>query len=211
MVQRLLVTPGDKKTLLGDNPESATAALLFNPEALQARVDVPLELAGQLEIGQAARIRTEFLPDRQFRGWVERIVGEADLQRNTLQVKISLEEPDPRLRPEILCRAEFLGGTAANSERESRPAGSGVLSADRSNRIRLFAPEEALFKESGEAACWVIDASGRHLELRPVTRGTERREGWIEVTEGLRPGDRLVLNPNREFKPGERVQWTFHP
>ena len=213
VVQRLLVAPGDKKTLLGDNPESATVALLFNPEALQARVDVPLELAAQLEIGQAARVRTEFLPDRQFRGWVERIVGEADLQRNTLQVKISLEEPDPRLRPEILCRAEFLVGRIPlpGADVENRITKNDAPALDRTDRVRLFAPENALFRESGEWACWVIDASGGRLELRRVTPGREAREGWIEVTEGLRPGDRLVLNPEREFKPGERVEWKFEP
>ena len=107
-VLRLFAVPGKKSMLGMDDMDSATIATLYQPERLQARIDVPLEEASGLFVGQAVRVRSNFLPDRPFLGRVVRLAGEADLQRNTLQVKVLLEDPDPRLRPEMLCRGEFL-------------------------------------------------------------------------------------------------------
>ena len=47
------------------------------------------------------------LPNMKFDGRLTRISGEADLQRNTLQVKVQILNPDKRLRPEMLCQAKF--------------------------------------------------------------------------------------------------------
>ncbi len=98
-----------------DDPDSATIAVLFETGKLQARVDVPLADARQLAPGQAAIITSDFLPNTEFRGIVSRIVGTADLQRNTLQAKVRVIDPDPRLRPEMLCRVKFLQTAAATA------------------------------------------------------------------------------------------------
>ena len=59
-----------------------------------------------------------------------RIVGEADLQRNTLQAKVRVEDPDHRLRPDMLCRAEFLasGVEPDGSSSEDAAGESGRIS-----------------------------------------------------------------------------------
>ena len=74
---------------------------------LQARIDVPLSEASKLFIGQEVEIACSMLPDTHFKGKLSRILGEADFQRNTLQVKVQILDPDLRLRPEMLCRAKF--------------------------------------------------------------------------------------------------------
>jgi HlyD family secretion protein len=126
--------PGRKSMLAMDDMDSSTIARLYQPDRLQARIDVPLEEAAGVFPGQAVRIRSGFLPDQTMQGVVSRITGEADLQRNTLQVKVSLKDPDPRLRPEMLCRAEFLpdsaDGVPAEGEnlaavKESEASGAG--------------------------------------------------------------------------------------
>ncbi|MGI9241542.1 MAG: HlyD family secretion protein, partial [Verrucomicrobiales bacterium] len=107
VVLELKAAPGQKKLLRMDDPDSATIAVLFEAGKLQARVDVPLADARQLAPGQAAIITSDFLPNHEFECVVSRIVGTADLQRNTLQAKVRIIEPDPRLRPEMLCRVKF--------------------------------------------------------------------------------------------------------
>lgn len=67
-------------------------AVLFQPDSLQARIDVPLEEAAQLRIGQPVRLRSTLLPNQTFLGQVTRIDGQADLQRNTLQDKVRVLE-----------------------------------------------------------------------------------------------------------------------
>ncbi len=200
IILKLFVAPGQKRMLGMDDPESSTIAKLYEPDKLQARIDVPLEEASQLAIGQPVRIRLSFLPDRQFQGKVTSIVGEADLQRNTLQAKVQILDPDARLRPEMLCRAEFLqpasGGVASSSDQASGPS-----------RVAVYVPESALIQRSGSTAqVWALDLSGQHLELRELSLGARKREDHLLVVNGLLPGDRIVLKPAEDLKVGQRVR-----
>lgn len=213
-VLRLLAVPGQKKVLRMDHPESATVAILYDPQKLQARIDVPLAEAAQLAAGQPVRLRTELLPDLIFRGRVTRIAGEADLQRNTLQAKVAIENPDDRLRPEMLCRAEFLASPAP------RPSGSGpgnsVTRAAASlpsegSPVRIYVPVAALAgagpsANETEASVWKVDRSGDHVVPQSITLGLAIREDHRLVLEGLKPGDRVVLNPSNDLKPGDRIR-----
>jgi multidrug efflux pump subunit AcrA (membrane-fusion protein) len=65
----------------------------------------------------------EVLPDTTFRGEVLRVTHEADLQKNTLQVKVGVSDPSPLLRPEMLTRVKFLpgdpGGEARSDQRDA--------------------------------------------------------------------------------------------
>ena len=127
VVLELKAAPGQKKMLGMDDMDSATMAVLFEKRKLQARVDVPLADARGLVPGQAALVTSDFLPNVEFRGVVTRIVGSADLQRNTLQAKVRVIDPDPRLRPEMLCRVKFLettGGGKAGGDLNGEGAGT---------------------------------------------------------------------------------------
>ncbi|MBL9151380.1 MAG: efflux RND transporter periplasmic adaptor subunit [Verrucomicrobiales bacterium] len=200
IVLRLMAVPGEKRMLGMDHADSSTIAILYQPDRLQARIDVPLAEAGKLAVGQAVRLQSSLLPERVFHGRVTRIVGEADLQRNTLQAKVRIEDPDPRLRPEMLCRAEFLAPVLPSEGMTggAKPAGSVV---------RLFVPEQALTKLDGSrATIWRLDATGDRVEPGQVTLGEESQDGYRLVVEGLRPGDRVVIDPPQDLEPGERVR-----
>lgn len=199
-VMRLLAVPGQQRMLGPDNPDSAAIAYLYDPEKLQARIDVPLAEAAQLSVGQLVKLRSNFLPDRIFRGVVTRITGEADLQRNTLQAKVAIEEPDARMRPDMLCRAEFLASTTtlANESKHSN--------VNTPARLRLYVPEAALVAgASTYAELWVLDSSSERIQRRSITLGQELRDGYIRVMEGLKPGDRIVVDPPADLESGMRV------
>ncbi|MEM7602124.1 MAG: efflux RND transporter periplasmic adaptor subunit [Verrucomicrobiota bacterium] len=201
-VLRLLVSPGQKRMLDMDDHDSATVAILYQPDFLQARIDVPLEEASQLGIGQAVRLRSNFLKDEIFEGTVSRIVGEADLQRNTLQVKVKIHEPDHRLRPDMLCRAEFL--TAA-----SEPAEGTALRRAQEGRVSVFVPLSALQERNGnQADVWVLDSSGERSEKRSVVLRAEERGDHLRVEKGLLPGEFVIVNPESDLASGERVKAT---
>ncbi|MFP4157246.1 MAG: efflux RND transporter periplasmic adaptor subunit [Opitutales bacterium] len=198
-IQELYAAPGMKRMLNMDGLETATIAKVYRPDALQARIDVPLEEAAQLSIGQPVRLRSSLLPNRSFRGQVTRIDGVADLQRNTLQAKVRLLDPEDQLRPEMLCRAEFLPAKAqAGKAGGDSPRGQ--------SRVELYVPEEALVGEGQARSVWALGASGESVELRSVQLGSGSREGYRPVFEGLRPGDWVVLNPPADLKPGEPVR-----
>lgn len=197
-IQKLHAAPGQKRMLGMDELESATIATLYDPEKLQARIDVPLEEAAQLVIGQAVRLRSSLLPDRVFKGRVTRIDGEADLQRNTLQAKVQILDPADKLRPEMLCRAEFLS-------QGNGSLGGSLVSVESSGRVALYVPETALVRSGQSVSAWVLDASGKQIESRELRLSDESRDGHIRVLEGLRPGDWVVNHPASDLKEGERV------
>lgn len=200
-IQRLFAAPGKKRMLGMDDPESATIATLYQPEHLQARIDVPLEEAAQLVIGQPVRLRSTLLPDRTFEGRVTRIDGEADLQRNTLQAKVEILNPADKLRPEMLCRAEFLpAATSASAPGNTRAAAS--------DRVAQYLPETAIIGNGADAFAWLLDTSGEQFEKRALRLGQERRDGHRLVLDGLRPGDLAVNNPPADLEVGERVKRT---
>jgi len=200
VIQELYVAPGRKRMLGMDDPESATIAKLFQPDSLQARIDVPLEEAAQLFIDQPVIVRTNLLPNREFRGFVTRIVGMADIQRNTLQAKVALKESDPRMRPDMLCRAEFLSPARTGGQTASGGSASG-------GRVLVFVPEEALLEHNGNSAVvWTLGQRGETAERRNVQLGSRSRDGYVEVTKGLRPGDPVIANPPTDLEPGDRVR-----
>lgn len=214
IVLRLFAAPGRKSMLRMDDMDSATIATLYQPDHLQARIDVPLEEAAGLFPGQAVRLRTALLTDRVFQGTVSRIVGEADLQRNTLQVKVALSEPDPRLRPEMLCRAEFLAAGVEKSASvdviEAGETAGAPTSSVSPSKVDVLVSTRALFeKEAKSASVWALDPSGARLESRKVVLGRDGTEGYVVALEGLRPGDRVVLDPGEQLEEGMRVKAMF--
>lgn len=189
-VLRLLAAPGQKKMLQMDDPDSSTIAILYRPGELQVRVDVPLADAAGLQIGQAARIHCSLLPDTAFQGKVSHITGEADLQRNTLQAKVSIVDPVDQLRPEMLCRVEFLETRSPSPSKAARAAAS----------LATWVPEVALT----DNAVWVCDPESKRVRKRAVSATAESRDGHIRITDGLRPGEWVVLSP-RDLRDGKRV------
>jgi hypothetical protein len=68
---------------------------------------------GAITVDQEVELRSEVTGQTVVRGVVQRIQHEADLLKNTLQVKVRIVDPPPLWRPETLCRARFLGSAAA--------------------------------------------------------------------------------------------------
>jgi HlyD family secretion protein len=194
VVMNRLAAPGSKLMLGGDNPASALVVRLYDPQHLQVRVDVPLADAAKVGVGQEAQIIVEVLPDRIFRGRVTRIVNEADVQKNTLQVKVAIENPSPEVKPEMLARARFLS-TAAPDAQE----GEGLE--------HLFVPQSLVQRHGSEHAwVWLADQAQGIALQRSVKLGRGRLDEWIEVQEGLQPGDRLIDQAPEGLKNGQRVR-----
>jgi RND family efflux transporter MFP subunit len=177
-----------------DAAHGAAIVSLYDPAKLQVRVDVPLADASKVGAGQKARVTVEALPGKSFEGVVSRVVPQADVQKNTVQVKVRLLAPDPALRPEMLARVEFEAVSA-----QGAPA----------TQVRsVFAPQRLLVAMSGDgrAVTWVVE-DGRAVR-RDVRLGGARDGEWVEVTEGLRPGDDLIDADPAELREGRAVRVT---
>lgn len=188
LVQARLKYPGSRVMSTSDEPHATHVVHIYDPDRIQARVDVPLADAAEIWIGQPCEVVVEILPDRVFRGEVTRIAHQADLQKNTLQVKVRLIDPSPVLKPEMLTRVRILGGTG------SSPTQTTI-------KPTVHVPESAIRMSSGgtESVLTIRNRRADRGELvRVQVRVLERAQGWARVEAELQPGDLLALDPPRE-------------
>lgn len=187
-VLRLLAAPGQKKQLGMDDADSSTIAILYNPAHLQARVDISLADAAGLHMGQLARVRCSLLPDTIFSGIVTRITGEADMQRNTLQAKVRIENPSDLLRPEMLTRVEFLHARTNSKSNISTPS------------LATWIPVDALSANT----VWTCDPETHRVQRRIIHPSDDTMDGFRRIAEGLKPGEWVVRSPTG-LADGQRV------
>lgn len=215
VILALKAAPGQKKVMNMDEHDSSVVATLFEKGHLQVRVDVPLSEARGLAVGQPAIITSDFLPQVEFQGVVTRIVGAADLQRNTLQAKVQVQNPDARLRPEMLCRVKFLepvSGVAITTGAAPGPGGTpaqaAALETERGDRV-VMVPESALTsggEGNGEAALWLVAPDGHTALHRTVKLGSHRIQDHVAVISGVLAGDLVILPPHGGLTDGRRVR-----
>jgi multidrug efflux pump subunit AcrA (membrane-fusion protein) len=212
VILQLHAAPGQKKLLAMDDHQSATIATLFEKGKLQARVDVPLADARGLIAGQQAIVTSDFLPNTEFHGIVSRIVGSADLQRNTLQAKVRILNPDPRLRPEMLCRVKFMSPSPSSSSSPSPSTSTTNVTTNSPDPTRaVMIPEEAVITSSSSittttsATAWVIASDGVTASRRTIQLGTLKHEAHVSIDSGILPGELLILPPHDHLTEGRRI------
>jgi HlyD family secretion protein len=192
VVMERMSQPGSKLMVGMDDEHSAHAVRLYDPKKLQVRVDVPLAEAASVSVGQSAQISVEVQRDTVFQGKVTRIVHQADIQKNTLQVKVAIENPSPELKPEMLARVQFVA--------REKPSVSGET------QQRVFAVEKFIHKADGQTHAWIVDKGRGVATKRSVTLGSAKQDGWVEVTQGLQPGDALITADPSMLKEGAKVR-----
>jgi HlyD family secretion protein len=195
VVMRRLVEPGSKLMLNTDDPRSAQVVRLYDPGRLQVRVDIPLADSAKVGVGQSAEVIVDALPERVFRGRVTRVVHEADVQKNTLQVKVAIEQPAPEIKPEMLARGRFLAATD-----ETSPAG------DEATTRRLLVPKAAVFERDGQSFVWLADQVEEVARLRPVALHRPGPDDWVTVAAGLEAGDRVIVDAPPDLADGQRIR-----
>lgn len=223
IVMARFVEPGSRVSMSSRGATSGSELMsgamfkLYDPSKLQVRVDVPLADSGKVDVGCTAEIETEACPGRVFQGVVSRIVHEANIQRNTVQVKVTIKNPDGVLKPEMLARVRFFAGSTIQEQGEkqsnSSPVSPGAMANNPSTRTSagLLIPEKAIHQRDGDSAqVFVVehDESGTAslaIERKISTRLTSTA-GLLQATEGLRLGDRVIIDAPATIANGTRVR-----
>ena len=151
--------------------------------------------AAKVGLGQPATVVVDVLPDREFRGELTRMVHKASIEKNTVEVKVAIHDPDPQLKPDMLARVKFHAVTKTTDS-------SAVATRQ---QLRVFAPEDLLVDAGDGHTAWVIDPEGNTARRRSIKLGAHREDGWVEVAEGLRPGDTLIAETDG-LNDGDRVR-----
>ena len=195
-VYQLVAYPGTTLTAgmgPGANADGSTVVTLYQPEMLQVRVDVRFEDIPKVSLGQPVEIRNPALAE-PLDGKVLFISSEADIQKNTLDVKVAIDSPHGVLKPEMLVDATFLA---------PKPA---VAEAEPSEELRLYVPKQLVQREDAGTFVWLADRSTGTARKATISTGREGVGGLIEVTGGLNVASRLIARGQEDLEEGARIR-----
>jgi RND family efflux transporter MFP subunit len=196
-VLALVARPGMRVTGMSANSmqDSSTVVTLYDPALLQVRADVRLEDVHRVRPGQQVRIESAAAPGGPLEGEVLMATSQADIQKNTLQVKVSVKEPPPSLRPDMLVQVTFLAPPPPKAKDAA------------SQPLRLLVPRHLVESSEGGSHVWVADRAAGVARRRAVTLGLSGGD-LVEVVEGLAVGDRLIVSGRDGLRDGERITVT---
>jgi RND family efflux transporter MFP subunit len=155
---------------------------LMHSHIIRTQVFVPQDQAFGLAPGVKAVVRVPEMPDRTFPGEVTRIADALQQGTRTLLVEIDVPNPDGALTPGIYCTVE--------------------LQIPRKTPSLLIPANAIIFNRDGLQVA-VVQNGVAHIQKISVARdlGTQ-----VEVRNGVKAGDRVILNPTVDLMDGSRVR-----
>ena len=180
-----MVAPG------GFTSQQSTGSIvrIADPASLEVEADINESYIARLQLGQRASIRVDAVPDFEYSGRLRQIVPTADRQRAVVQVKISIDNIDERLVPDMSCTVTFLEEGIDETELIQPP--------------KLLIPEQAIQYAGGAAFLFQVD-DGQLRRVR-VALG-EASDGRVEVLEGVQGGETIVSRDVSSLEDGQRVR-----
>jgi RND family efflux transporter MFP subunit len=179
---------GDIVTPLGAAANAkASVVTIADMDSLKVEADVSEANLGQVKVGQPCEIELDALPGSRFMGKVHMIVPTADRSKATVLVKVGFVDKDPRILPEMSAKVAFLSRTPTASESTSRTAVNKAAVVERNGRTVVM-----------------MVRNGKALET-PAKTG-ENLGDMVEIVEGAKAGDQVVVNPSPKLKSGSKVR-----
>jgi membrane fusion protein, heavy metal efflux system len=165
IVVERMVTPG--QSVGGDfNQLLFTVADL---DMLQVVADVYERDLALVKEGQFAKVRVEAYPNVDFPATVASVGDVVDPASRTIKLRVWVNNPDHRLKPEMFARLHIQVGDATKI---------------------LVVPKESVLEAEGKQFVFVVEAPNRYVKQEiKVSNFTPDQ---MRVLEGLTPGQRIV-------------------
>jgi RND family efflux transporter MFP subunit len=173
----------DVGTLVTADQSSGTSLFaIARTDVLRVQVYVPQEDFFGLKDGAQAEVTVPQLPGQVFHGTVARNAGALATDTRTLLVEVDVQNKDQAL-------SAGLYGIVHFDEARAKPV--------------VIVPSEAVIFDKNGLNVAVLDNG--HATLRHLT--VLHDDGaQVEVRDGLKPGDRIILNPPANLVGGMKVR-----
>jgi RND family efflux transporter MFP subunit len=163
-------------------------ATVVDMKSLEIEVDVNESYIARVRETMPVTAVLDAYPDWKIPAKVRTVIPTADRQKATVKVRISFDQLDPRILPDMGVKVTFLGD-------ESKGARTGAAT--------LLVPQSAVRSDNGSTVVYVYH-DGR-VERRAVrtggTRGTDQ-----EIIAGLAAGDQVVVSGLEGIRDSIRVE-----
>jgi HlyD family secretion protein len=161
---------------------------IVDMRSLEIEVDVNESYINRVRPGQPVTAVLDAYPDFQIPSKVIAVVPTADRQKATVLVRIGFNELDPRILPDMGVKVTFL--------READAAAPVAAQA------MTLVPQGAVKTADGNSYVFLVTQDT--VERRAIkTGGTDGDR--VEVTAGLKGGDRVVVAPPAELSEGVKI------
>ena len=153
-----------------------------NLDPLLAFVHVPEKEFRKLAPGQPADVVVDALGGEHFTGKISRISPTVDPQTGTFRARVEIPDDTRHLKPGMFARVNI-----AYERREDA----------------LQVPRTAIIDSDGEQSVFIV--VGAKAEQRKVSTGLANN-GWLEVLDGLKGNERVVVVGQAGLKSGTLVK-----
>jgi HlyD family secretion protein len=160
---------------------------MANLNDLQVELDINQSDFAKLGPKQLGMITTDaYGNDKKWHGFIEEVSPEANRQKATVQVKVRVQNPDARLRPDMNATVAFYS--------PDKPA---AKAAQVTSVVTI--PPAAV----RDGSVFVV-VSGKAMKKTVKVGSTT--PGGVQVEQGLIGGEDLVVNAPADLKDGQRVR-----
>jgi RND family efflux transporter MFP subunit len=179
---------GDIVTPLGAAANAkASVVTIADMSSLEVEADVSESNLSQIRVGQPCEIQLDAVPGERFRGAIHMLVPTADRSKATVMVKVRFIDKDSRILPEMSAKVAFLSRPVTGEEKKPRTALNQAAMVNRKGRKVVFL------------------AKGNTVVENPVSLGGPMGD-MVEILEGVKVGDQVVLNPSDRLKNGSKIK-----
>ena len=164
---------------------SGTSRALFalaQSDPLRVYVQLPQAYAQNVSVGQKVVVTQAELPGQQFHGTITHMSGAIDVPTRSLQVEVTLPNPDDKLRPGAYVQVAVPSVAHA----------------------QLMVPGNALLFRAEGPRVAVVDANG-NVQLHKIVIAQDLGQS-LEIESGIEVNDKVIINPSDSIADGDHVQ-----
>ena len=156
-------------------------ALVVDMDKVKIRIDITEEYLPRIILGQEAQISLQAYPEETFTGVVAKISPVLDLDTRTAPIEIVIANNDHRLKSGMFAQVQLI--------------------LEEHKDVMVIA-KEALIGRGAEAYVYVVQENT--ARQKKIKLGI-RQGAFYEVTDGLKPGDLVVVMGQQKLYEGALV------
>jgi RND family efflux transporter MFP subunit len=168
---------------IGETIKEKTPMLqLVITDPLKFQGTVPERFAPEIKTEQPIDVQVEAFGGRAFPGVIQRVSPAVDVQTRSLALEARVPNTERLLKPGFFAKGIIFIGV---------------------NPQAVFAPEEAVYSYVGITKVFVVrDGTAQEKQVKTGLR----KEGWVEIAEGLQAGDLVATSSLPQLYQGAKVK-----